>query len=184
MTAPTAAPVVVAEFEHSDRRAIAAVYGAAWALTLLPALLVAVIPEADELIRHLLGLELRPHPAGLGPVVGIAARNTATCAIPLLVLALRLRGRRGRLVADIALAALLVVNVVQVGVALGAYGPGLLPWLLHLPIEWGALAVAFGAYVAHRRRPIRVAELARVGLVLQVLCLVGAVVEIYTTPHL
>jgi hypothetical protein len=55
-----------------------------------------------------------------------------------------------RLFADGLIAAQLAVHGASVGAALAAW-PDLLRWLSHLPVEWSALALPCGAWIAARR---------------------------------
>ncbi len=56
------------------------------------------------------------------------------------------------------LLACIIVNTLQVGAALGAYGTALLPYIPQLPLEWGGLALGASAWLVQRRRALTVSE--------------------------
>jgi hypothetical protein len=90
--------------------------------------------------------------------------------------------RRARVVIDCMLAAVLAVNALIVGLALGAYGERLaLSTAAHLPTEFAALSVAGGAYLSGRRRPLGPHSLAYAGGLSGVLLVAAAVAETYVS---
>jgi hypothetical protein len=56
-----------------------------------------------------------------------------------------------RRLGDLLVLALLAANAAPTGLALGAYGPGLLRYLPQLPLEWLGLALAAGSWLRVRR---------------------------------
>jgi hypothetical protein len=123
-------------------------------------------------------------PPSLGHVLGLAAHNLPICAWPLLLGPLRLRrGSAWRSVADVAVAASALANVLLVAAALGGYGPALLPYVPQLPFEWAALAVGYGSWTVERRQPLANSERLRLLGVLSLALLAAGALEIYGVPH-
>jgi hypothetical protein len=86
-----------------------------------------------------------------------------------------------RVLVGLWLAALLVLNAGVVGVAFGAYGTRLVgATALHLSVEFVALSLAGGAYLAAVREPLDARQLAAVGMACLLLLAVAAVLETYT----
>ena len=77
-------------------------------------------------------------------VGAIALAALAVVAVPL-----------WRRAVDAVVAGLLAANAVAVGAAVGATGPQVIAWLVHVPFEWGAFAVAAAVYLKARREPLR-----------------------------
>lgn len=144
----------------SFRRCTLLAYGVIWALTFGSAALVALIggPLARAL-RRLLGLTLEPQrrpPAQLTHVLALAAHNIPIVAWPLLLPLLGSpQGRLATRAADGLLAACVLVNVLPVGCALGAYGTALIPYIPQLPLEWAALALGLASWRVQRRRRLQ-----------------------------
>jgi hypothetical protein len=88
-----------------------------------------------------------------------------------------------RAAADIAAVAVVVPNALLVGCAVGAYGTAALPWLVHLPLEWTALAIPLALHLAGTRRPVTLAEAAVATLCALALVALGAGAETYLTPQ-
>ena len=140
----------------------------------------AVVPGGPAAARALLGLRFDPPPPRIADAAAIFAHN-------LLVLAPLLAGSplvawlgRGRRLLSAYAAWQAAWAVLTVGVALGAYGPRLLPWLVHVPVEWAAFSVALGRYIDTcagsplARSPKRLASVA--------MLLVAAGTEVFATP--
>jgi hypothetical protein len=76
------------------------------------------------------------------------------------------------------------INGVVLAIAAASYGPlRLLRWMPHLPFELAGLAFALAVYVAARRRPLTIAQLACAGLPVAALMAVAAVLETCSQPH-
>lgn len=161
-------------------------YAATWAVTLGSAALVALLgATAKAPVRRLLRLRLEPNgPPQLGHVVALAAHNIPIAAWPLLLGVIGAHHHRlGRKIADSVLLACIIVNTLPVGVALGAYGAPLLPYIPQLPVEWAGLALGASAWLLQRRRALAVPEgLALLALTACVL-LCAAVLETVAVPH-
>jgi hypothetical protein len=163
-------------------------YAAVWMATLVPAALVALAGRALALpVRHLLALALtadRNPPPRIGHALALAAHNIPIAAWPLLLgLTGAHRHRLATHVADGALLACILLNVLPVGAALGAYGAPLLPYLPQLPLEWAGLALGASAWLVQRRRALTVHEgLGLLTLIAGVL-LCAAVLETVAVPH-
>jgi hypothetical protein len=130
---------------------------------------------------------LTPHrnpPPLVGHVLALAAHNIPIACWPLLLGVLGAhRLRLATRVADGVLLACILVNVLPVGVALGAYGTPLLAYIPQLPFEWAGLALGACAWLLQRRRPLRVTEgLGLMALIASVLVF-AAVVETDAVPH-
>ena len=131
-----------------------------------------------------------PHPTlhgTLGEALGIFATNGRLLVVPLLLVAGRWStGRLTRRVGDLIVGALLVVNPVTVGLALGRFQATLLPYLPHLPLEDAALATAVAAWLS-RRLPAAPAtpgrSLAGYALCTLVLSVAAALTETFLVPH-
>jgi hypothetical protein len=129
----------------SLRRSWVLAYGALWAFTFGSAVLVALVPCASALARGSLRLSLeasRNPPPSLGGVASIAANNTLHGVWPLLLgLVDAQRHRLTRVLADGVVVANLLVAGLLVGTALEGYGLQVLPFLVHVPLEWTGIAV-------------------------------------------
>ena len=130
-------------------------------MTLAVAAIVAALPGAAPLLRDAFGFQ---------PDVFVATSwsrsldyflTNVRCVMALL-LAAWARPRSGSFAPalDLVAGATVTLNAAGVGLALGAYGLEAGERLVHLPIEWAALALATGAYVSHRRAPAPGLELA------------------------
>jgi len=163
-------------------------YAGLWIATLVPAVLVALVGRPWVLpVRHVLGLTLtaqRNPPPGIGHVLFSEAHNLPIVAWPLLLgLIGAHRHPLAKHVADGLLTACIIVNTLQVGAALGAYGAPLLPYLPQLPVEWGGLALGVSAWLVQRHRALTVAEgLGLLVLIAGVLLCSGAL-ETVAVPH-
>jgi hypothetical protein len=160
-----------------------AAHGGLWLATLAPAATVAVTPGAAATARSALNFPLQPSPPSLNEAAQIALTNARVTGAILLAAFTVTRCHRARALLDVALLAVVAPNAVMVGVALGAYGPSGLPWLVHLPLEWAALATALTAYVTARRRTLPARDQARRAAAVGVLVVVGALAESLLTPR-
>ncbi len=163
-------------------------YAAIWIATLVPAAIVALVGQPlARPARRLLALALTAQhnpPPHVGHVLAVAAHNIPIASWPLLLGVLGAhRHRLATHVADGVLLACIVVNTLPVGASLGAYGEAVLPYLPHLPLEWGGLAFGVSAWFAQRRQALTVSE--GIGLFLLIACalLCAAVLESVGVPH-
>jgi hypothetical protein len=114
----------------------------------------------------------------------VAAHNIPIASWPLLLGVLGAHHHRlATHIADGVLLACIIVNTLPVGAALGAYGGAVLPYLPHLPLEWGGLALGASAWLVQRRQALTVSE--GIGLFLLIACvlLCAAVLESVGVPH-
>jgi hypothetical protein len=125
-----------------------------------------------------------PHPVLRGApaeVVEVFLTNASTLIVPLLFCG-AVAGQPGpwRLAGDLAVAAIVTMNSVAVGLAIGHFGGELLAYLPHVPIEGAALAYSASTWLSGRsaRRP-----LGRPLALVLVLVGAAAAVEVYATPH-
>ncbi len=162
----------------------ARVYFAIWLVTLCSAAIASLSPALGRDVRDALALSFEPLPATLIAATSVFLANTATLLAPLALAALvtpsvsRLRGVLGTGLVAFSL----FPNVVTVGLALGAYGPRLLPFLPHLAVEWLALAVTTTTWLLALRTPLAGARLLQLGFVVALLSAAGAAVETYVGP--
>jgi hypothetical protein len=151
-----------------------------WAATLLTALV--AVPFSGAL-HALLGLRLAPH-RGLSVALAILARNLRVAALPFMLAAANRPGSRRWLggLGDVVVAASLGGNVLLAGLALAAYGPGLLVLLPHWSFEWAGFALALTAWRRARTGHRDPVELALLGISCALCLVAGALVETYATP--
>jgi hypothetical protein len=150
--------------------------GAAGLTITAAAAAVVVTGTADDLRRNL-GLSFSGVAQTPSDVVGIALHNARIAAATLLcALAVPRLPSRARMLVDVLLATVFVLNAALVGAGLGAYGGRLVATTgAHLPVEFGALALAGGAYLKARQRPVGVRSvLSAAGLCAAVLVLAAA----------
>ncbi len=95
----------------------------------------------------------------------------------------RPRRRWPLLVGDVVVAASLAVNVALGGLALGAYGFGLLRYLPQWPLEWGGLARALAGWRRARRGQRDPCELALLAIGAAILLCLAALLETYAVPQ-
>ena len=163
-------------------------YATIWASTLSVALLVSLCGHPlVHPARELLALSLTPQvnpPPHLGHVLALAAHNVPVAAWPLLLGVVGAhRNRLARRVADALVVAYITANALPVSVALGAYGPPLLPYIPQLPLEWAGLALGASAWLVQRRRALTVREgLLWLALIVCALLCAGAL-ETFAVPH-
>ena len=163
-------------------------YAGVWIATLVPAALVALAGQPLVApVRHVLGLALavqRNPPPGVGHVLFSGAHNLPIVAWPLLLGAIGAhRHPLAKHVADGLLTACIIVNALQVGAALGAYGAPLLPYIPQLPVEWGGLALGASAWLIQRQRALTVSEGLGLLALITVVLLCAAVLETVAVPH-
>jgi protein-S-isoprenylcysteine O-methyltransferase Ste14 len=130
-----------------------------------------------------------PH-ATLTPSIGawasIVIENARVLALPFGLVAFGIhRGRFSRYLGDAAIAGVLGVNAVRVGLALGRWQGRLLPYLPHVPLEWAAAAIAAGAWLyarTHDDQKRGAGLLIQAAITLATLA-AAAAVEVLLTPH-
>ena len=155
-------------------------YAGLWLLTAL-ALLAAL---ADST----LGLGKRPqatlHPT-INTVISLALSNARVLTPPFLFSLFRFgSSRTTRALADLVVAAPLVLVAVTVGAALGRWHERLIPYIPQLPVEYLAAAAAAGVWVTYGRAGWRdPRELARQAAFVLALILIAAAIEVLVTPH-
>jgi hypothetical protein len=119
-------------------------------------------------------------PAGGARVAAlIAVNNAREASIPMLFALLRTRAPWVRTLGDAIVGACLAANVALGGIALGAYGVGLLGYLPHWPLEWAAFALALTAWRRSREGRRDVYELLLLALGCAALLCAGALIETY-----
>jgi hypothetical protein len=157
-------------------------YALLWLGTLLAAIV--AIPIAAQ-VRDVFRLRLTLAPAGSASVATlIAANNVRVAAIPLLFAVLKVGPRRWLVaIGDVVVGASLAVNVALGGLALGAYGPGLLRYLPQWPLEWGGLALALAGWRRARRGQRDACELALLAIGAATLLCLAALLETYAVPQ-
>jgi hypothetical protein len=157
-------------------------YGLLWLGTLLAAIL--AIPIAGHL-RGVFGFRFALAPPGTASMAAlIATNNIREAAVPLLFAMLGVGRRRWLLtVGDVVVSASLAVNVALGGLALGAYGLGLLRYLPQWPLEWGGLALALAAWRRARRGQRDPCELALLTIGAALLLCLAALLETYAVPQ-
>jgi hypothetical protein len=157
---------------------------AVWTLTAAAALITTALPPVGALARHELRLALVPASAPPATrMLNVALTNAFAAGWPLLLALLDGPQRAIRLVHRALLAGWLVVNVIPVGAAIGAYGTRILPYLPHLPLEWTAIALALAGYLHARERQAPGRALLAPALGLAVVLIAAAALETYATPH-
>jgi hypothetical protein len=166
-------------------RILLGVYLALWAITIAGAALTALLASGPA--RALMRLALSPAdnpPPSLGHVLALAAHNLPICAWPLLLGFLRLPERSAaRRAADVLLLASALANIAPVAVALGSYGWALAPYIPQLPLEWAALAVGYGSWVAERERALTGRGRLWLASMIGALLLTAAALETCAVPH-
>ena len=140
----------------------------------------AVVPGARRVLRGWFAFDTGARPS-TGGVAGIALANLRVLGF-LLLASLATAQRRLVPLLDALVALGLVVNVGLVGLALGAYGSALLPWLPHVPLEWAVLAIGLAAYLRARRLAPRVRDVASAGALAVVPLVLAAAIEAWATP--
>lgn len=163
-------------------------YAGVWTTTLTTTAVVGLVgrPLAAP-ARRLLGLTLTAHsnpPPQLGHVLALAAHNLPIASWPLLLGVLGAHHHRAAThVADGVLVACLIANTAPVGAALGVYGTALLPFIVQLPLEWGALALGASGWVAQRRAALTIQQGLAIFALIASAILCAAIVETVAVPH-
>lgn len=145
-------------------------------LTVLVAALVAVAPGLAHATRAILGFDVTAAPRAQTATAIFAHNARALLGMLLAALAASSLGR-WRILLDGALIIFAAVNATAVGATLGAYGSLAAQRLIHLPLEYAALTLAAGSYLAHRHQPPRPAAIAAVGAGALTLLAAGALLE-------
>lgn len=181
-TRPSTPPCEPTSTHPARRHAVFLIAVAIIACTLLGVLAGALVPA--------LGPGRAPHPTlhgTLAEALSIAVTNASSLAAPLLLTAGRWHtSPLTRRLGDVLVAAIIAVNALLIGLALGRHPIALLAYLPHLPLEDAALTTAAAAWVTRRapssahQRPRSVAAYAAVTLALTVL---AALMETYAIPH-
>lgn len=167
-----------------DPRRFGLLYVLTWGFTITAAIVAFAIPGLAELVRSELRLTFSAQAVAASDVLSIFARNALTFAIaPALAHILRpwhggLRLYGGSLF----LAVVLIPNTLIVGLAAGAYGGRLLPFLPHLALEWAALAWSAATWSLACTRELSGRTLFALFLVNCPIILIAAVVEVFATP--
>lgn len=164
-------------------RGVLRTYALVWGITLATAAIVAVVPGAAAATRDALQLRLEPTAGDWRAALGYFTTNARVIAV--IILAASARSQSGPLgwLLDALVAVVMVGNTSLVGAALGTYGSRAVPWLVHLPAEWAALAIAAHGF-RHRRASLCSARAGFQQLAAAVLALAAAaVLESFATPQ-
>jgi single-strand DNA-binding protein len=157
---------------------IALTYAVLWMVTLLGAVIGAIVPE--------LAPAGQPRPTlhgSLGDLASIAATNARVLSAPFLLAFFRFPSHRcTRRVGDLLIGGILAANALRVGLALGRWQFRLLPYVPQLPFEWLAAALAATAWLTLRNSNQRRTALAYLAAVLLVV-IAAAAVETIAPPH-
>ncbi|HEX8086574.1 MAG TPA: hypothetical protein VF529_19965 [Solirubrobacteraceae bacterium] len=124
-----------------------------WAITLSAAGAVAAVPGAAAATRDAFRFQLHTSsPAGWNEAATYFVTNSRI--VVALLLGAWAHSRSGRMQPVLRAIAVttVAINAVVVGAALGAYGGAAVRRLVHLPLEWMALAVSLAAYAGRDRR--------------------------------
>jgi hypothetical protein len=161
----------------TNSRRVALAYVGLWTITLLGAAIGTAVPA--------LAPAGRPHPTlhgSLGDFTSIAATNARILSAPFLLAVFRFPAQRfTRRIGDLAIGGVLGANALRVGLALGRWHAGLLPYLPQLPLEWLAAALTAVSWLALRSGVRPRTALAYLGAVLG-LVVAAAAVETLATP--
>jgi hypothetical protein len=170
---------------RSKRPATAAtVYAGFWAATLSLAALTASVGPLGSAARTVLALRLSPPRPDFARVLELTAHNLPVAVWPVLLGATGARyTQTGRRIGDVLVIASLSASVAPVGVALGAYGTELVPFLPQLPLEWAGLAAGANGWLAHRQLPPHHRQLTVTLLTITALLLGAGALETYAVPY-
>jgi hypothetical protein len=128
-----------------------------------------------------------PHPTLAGSLsdwLAITAENLRVLAAPFLLWPLGAHhSRRGRRAGDAVVLAVISVNAIPVGLALGRWQCRLIPYLPQLPLEWAALILAVSAWLTIRTTTATRQQIAARVASTAVLVLAAAALETWATPH-
>ena len=90
--------------------------------------------------------------------------------------------KHARRAVDLLLGGLLTFNAAAVGIAIGAYGMRTITaTATHLPVEFGALSLAGGAYMQACKQPLSARELAAAATATGLLLMAAAALETYVS---
>lgn len=172
---PGIAPVKAGIVAGSLRCAAAAI-----GVVAVTAVVVVLAGVADD-ARRALGFGFAGGDRSLAEAGRIAIHNARFAAGTLICAALApTLTSRGRAPIDLLLAALLVLNAVTVGVAIGAYGSRVIEaTALHLALELAALSLAGGAYMQARTQPLCARTLALIAAICAAALTLAATLETY-----
>jgi hypothetical protein len=126
---------------------LVAAFAAVWLLTAVGGLVGLLAPGLAA------GDRLHPTLHGSATdLLSILATNLRLLSVPFALGLLGFhRGHRARRFGDLLVGAVVTLNTVRVGLALGRYGTRLIPYIPQLPVEWLALALSTSAWIATRR---------------------------------
>jgi hypothetical protein len=163
---------------------VAVIYIGLWLVVLGASLGCRLVPGAPAAAREALALALDGGGAHtFATAVALGLHNAAVAGWPLALAALGLRDNRWtRSAVDLAVVATVAANAGLVGVALGAYGVRLIPYLIQLPVEFAAVALGAAAWFGTRQGKSDKLELTRTALLLVFSVLLAAALEVYATP--
>jgi Stage II sporulation protein M len=145
-----------------------------------------------ELVEPAVFTSRPPHPVlrpTAGAIAAIFTTNLRVLAAPFLLIAFKFASdRRAAVLGDALIAAILIANAAQVGLAIGRWQTRLLPYLPNLPLEYLAAAAAGAAWLnARRRRDERQLQALRASAgyaaATVILLAAAACVEVLLTPH-
>jgi hypothetical protein len=127
-----------------------------------------------------------PHPTlrgSVSDVLSILATNVRLLSVPFALGLLGFqRSRQARAFGDVLVGAVVMLNALRVGLALGRYGTRLIPYIPQLPIEWLALALSTSAWIAARHdAQLRTLRARAIQTVL--VAAAAAAIEVLLTPH-
>ena len=129
----------------------------------------------------------RPHPALTGTfatAAGILAENVRVLAAPFLLWLLRLPASHlGRRAGDLLVVAIVAINTLTVGIALGRWRGQLIPYVPQLPLEWAALTIGVCAWLNVRNGHARTRQMAELAAATVLLLVCAATVETFATPY-
>ena len=138
------------------------------------------LAEASAAARRALAFEFSPPPATPGDALAVAAGNLRLAGAVLIAALLAGLQPPIRPPLDLVVGALATLNATTAGVALAAYGTRLLKAVAaHAPLELAAFAVAGGAYLNARRRPLAGRQLMAAAAACAGLLASAAVLETY-----
>jgi hypothetical protein len=123
------------------------------------------------------------HP-GIAAYSSILANNVRVLCLPILLTALGLQQHRlTRCVGDIAVAGMLTLNGLLVGVELGRWQLQLIAYLPQLPVEWLAAGFAAATWITGRNRAADRHHVLAMALAVGALLCIAAAIEVLLTPH-
>ncbi|MDQ6807546.1 MAG: hypothetical protein M3065_21930 [Actinomycetota bacterium] len=178
-TSPARAARRAAQSVYAHSRELTAAAGAVLTITGAGVLAGALAPA--------LAGSTHPHPTLVGTVgeaSSILLNNLRALPAPFLLVIFGFPAARiTRTVGDLAVAAILALNCIPVGIALGRWQGRLLPYVPHLPIEFSALTCSTCAWLIARDNSKRRRELAVLALTTVTLLIGAACLETWATPH-